>query len=111
MSVAFDEFTSWPFWWYLRDYPNKVFFGKEPVGPMDAPVVLVGLDNESAVTPYLTDYIRRQFRLRIQAVVSHRTPRPLSRWSNRSFQPATAFPAIAPHRDIKKGHPLAGQPL
>jgi len=64
MSVAFDEFTSWPFWWYLRDYPNKVFFGKEPVGPLDAPVVLVGLDNESAVRPYLTDYIRQQYRLR-----------------------------------------------
>ncbi|MGB3903488.1 MAG: 6-bladed beta-propeller, partial [Anaerolineae bacterium] len=64
MRVAFDEFTSWPFWWYLRDYPNKVFFGKEPMGPLDAPVVLVGLDNESAVRPYLTDYIRRQYRLR-----------------------------------------------
>jgi len=92
MSVAFDEFTSWPFWWYLRDYPNKVFFGKEPVGPLDAPAVLVGLDNESAVRPYLTDHVRRQYRLRIQAVVSRRTPRLLSRCSNRSFQPATAFP-------------------
>jgi uncharacterized protein (TIGR03663 family) len=64
MRVAFDDFTSWPMWWYLRDYPNKVFFGKEPVGPLDAPVVLVGLDNEDAVRPYLTDYIRRQYRLR-----------------------------------------------
>ncbi|TKJ30521.1 MAG: hypothetical protein CEE40_04800 [Chloroflexi bacterium B3_Chlor] len=64
MRVAFDEFTSWPFWWYLRDYPNKIFFGKEPMGPLDAPVVLVGLDNESAVRPYLTNYVRRQYRLR-----------------------------------------------
>jgi len=64
MRVAFDEFTSWPMWWYLRDYPNKAFFGKEPMGALDAPVVLVGLDNESAVRPYLTDYIRRQYRLR-----------------------------------------------
>lgn len=64
MKVAFDEFTSWPFWWYLRDYPNKIFFGKEPMGPLDAPVVLVGLDNESAVRPYLTDYVRQQYRLR-----------------------------------------------
>jgi uncharacterized protein (TIGR03663 family) len=64
MTVAFDEFTSWPMWWYLRDYPNKAFFGKEPIGPLDAPVVLVGLDNEAAVRPYLTDYIRRQYRLR-----------------------------------------------
>jgi uncharacterized protein (TIGR03663 family) len=64
MRVAFDEFTQWPLWWYLRDYPNKVFFGKEPVGPIDAPVVFVGIENEAAVRPYLTDYIRRQYRLR-----------------------------------------------
>ena len=64
MQVAFDEFTSWPLWWYLRDYPNKVFFGKEPVGQLDAPVVFVGLENEGAVRPYLTDYVRQQYRLR-----------------------------------------------
>jgi uncharacterized protein (TIGR03663 family) len=64
MRVAFDEFTSWPLWWYLRDYPNKVFFGKEPMGQLDAPVIFVGLENESAVRPYTTDYIRHQYRLR-----------------------------------------------
>ena len=64
MKVAFDEFTSWPLWWYLRDYPNKAFFGKEPVGPLDAPVVFVGLENESAVRPYLGDYVRYQYKLR-----------------------------------------------
>jgi len=64
MRVAFDEFTSWPLWWYLRDYPNKVFFGKEPVGPLDAPVVFVGLENENATRPYLGDYVRYQYKLR-----------------------------------------------
>ncbi len=64
MRVAFDDFTSWPLWWYLRDYPNKVFFGKEPVGQLDAPVVFVGLENEGTVRPYLTDYVRQQYRLR-----------------------------------------------
>jgi uncharacterized protein (TIGR03663 family) len=64
MRVAFDDFTSWPLWWYLRDYPNKVFFGKEPMGPLDAPVVFVGVENEATVRPYLTDYIRRQYKLR-----------------------------------------------
>ncbi|HUW95113.1 MAG TPA: SMP-30/gluconolactonase/LRE family protein, partial [Anaerolineae bacterium] len=64
MRVAFDDFTSWPLWWYLRDYPNKVFFGKEPVGPLDAPVVFVGLENESVARPYLNDYLRYQYKLR-----------------------------------------------
>jgi uncharacterized protein (TIGR03663 family) len=64
MTVAFDEFTSWPLWWYLRDYPNKAFFGKEPVGPLNAPVVFVGLENEAATRPYLSDYVRYQYKLR-----------------------------------------------
>jgi uncharacterized protein (TIGR03663 family) len=64
MRVAFDDFTSWPLWWYLRDYPNRSFFGKEPVGPLDTPVVFVGIENEAAVRPYLTDYIRQQYKLR-----------------------------------------------
>lgn len=80
MSVAFDEFTSWPFWWYLRDYPNKVFFGKEPVGPLDAPVVLVGLDSESAVRPYLTDYTRQQYRLRWWFPEDYRALTPRTIW-------------------------------
>lgn len=64
MVVAFDDFTSWPMWWYLRAFPNKVYFGKEPSGPLDAPVALVGLENEPQVRPYLVDYIRQQYRLR-----------------------------------------------
>lgn len=76
MKVAFDDFTSWPFNWYLRDYPNRPFFyrcdppqcdppklmGVEEIS--DAPVVLVGLENESLARPYLVDYIRQQYRLR-----------------------------------------------
>lgn len=66
MEVAFDDFTSWPFNWYLRDYPNR-----RPIGdgagisePFQAPVVLVGLENEPQLRPYLVDYIRQQYRLR-----------------------------------------------
>ncbi len=64
MQVAFDSFTSWPFLWYLRDYPNQQFFGRELFATPEAPVVLVGLENESAVRPFLSDYIRQQYPLR-----------------------------------------------
>lgn len=64
LVVAFDDFTSWPLWWYLRDYPNKIYFGQEPSEPLEAPVVFVGLENEPQVRPYLVDYIRQQYRLR-----------------------------------------------
>ncbi len=66
MEVAFDDFTSWPFNWYLRDYPNRRFIvdGKGVSEPFQAPVVLVGLENEPQLRPYLVDYIRQQYRLR-----------------------------------------------
>ena len=82
MRVAFDEFTSWPLWWYLRDYPNKVFFGKEPVGPLDAPVVFVGLENENAVRPYLGDYVRYQYKLRWWFPEDYRSLTPPVIWEN-----------------------------
>jgi uncharacterized protein (TIGR03663 family) len=66
MEVAFDDFTSWPFNWYLRDYPNRRYIGdgKGVSEPFQAPVVLVGLENEPQLRPYLVDYIRQQYRLR-----------------------------------------------
>lgn len=82
IRVAFDEFTSWPLWWYLRDYPNKVFFGKEPVGPLDAPVVFVGLENEDAVRPYLGDYVRYQYKLRWWFPEDYRSLTPSVIWEN-----------------------------
>ncbi len=66
MEVAFDDFTSWPFFWYLRDFPHRRFLGtgEDLTEPLTAPVVLVGLENEPHLRPYLADYIRQQYRLR-----------------------------------------------
>jgi len=64
LKVAYDEAVSWPFVWYLRDYKNAYFFGKQPGGPLDAEVVLVGTGNEAGVKPHLgTRYLRREYRL------------------------------------------------
>ncbi len=63
IKVAYDDDSSWPFVWYLRDY-NSQFYGKTPGGPFDAEVVIVGDANESAVKPFLGNrYIKRQMRL------------------------------------------------
>lgn len=64
MPIAFDDFTSWPLWWYLRHFPNKIYVGNQLNEVPSAPVVLVGLENEELFRPYLTDYIRQQYRLR-----------------------------------------------
>ena len=53
IRVAFDNDVSWPFWWYLRNYPNKVYFGESPSrDSLDVPVAVVGDKNWAKVDPY-----------------------------------------------------------
>jgi uncharacterized protein (TIGR03663 family) len=65
LIVAYDNETSYPYWWYLRNYPNQRYYGSDPTRSLrDAPVILVGDANfgkiESVVANnyYRFDYIR-----------------------------------------------------
>jgi uncharacterized protein (TIGR03663 family) len=43
VAVAYDNETSYPYWWYLRNYPNSRYFGADPTRSLrDAPLILVG---------------------------------------------------------------------
>lgn len=57
LEVWYDDLTSWPFNWYLRDFNNRRDFGSVlPTNqPMTAPVVLVA---DQYVTPALTDALQ-----------------------------------------------------
>jgi DNA-binding beta-propeller fold protein YncE len=56
IKIAFGADGSWPFYWYLRNYPNAVHYGTEPSREhMDAPVVIAGRDEWDSVAPYLGD--------------------------------------------------------
>jgi DNA-binding beta-propeller fold protein YncE len=56
IKVAFDNDSSWPFTWYLRDYPNRIYFGENPGRNItEAPVVIVGSQNWGKVEPILGD--------------------------------------------------------
>jgi predicted membrane-bound mannosyltransferase/DNA-binding beta-propeller fold protein YncE len=56
VKVAFDNDSSWPFTWYLREYPNRQYFGENPDRSItDAPVIIVGSQNWSKVEPLLGD--------------------------------------------------------
>jgi len=56
IKVAYGSDGSWPFNWYLRNYPNAVFYGEQPSREqMDAPVIIAGHEQWNAVTPYLRD--------------------------------------------------------
>ncbi|MGD8751095.1 MAG: glycosyltransferase family 39 protein, partial [Anaerolineales bacterium] len=65
IQVAFDDETTYPYWWYLRNYTNQKYFGKSPTRELrDAPVILVGESNYDKLQPvvgqayYQFDYIR-----------------------------------------------------
>ncbi len=64
LKVAYDDESSWPFVWYLRNFRNAQYYAKQPSAPFDAAVVIVGLANEPGVKPYLGNkYLRREYRL------------------------------------------------
>lgn len=67
MEMTIDSELSWPWVWYLRDYPNTSYIylpsGNLP-GDVEAlvagkPVVLVGAGNEGRLSPYLKEYGRK----------------------------------------------------
>ena len=66
IRVAYDNDTSWPMTWYMRLFPNSIYYGDNPEigGAMTAPVILVGSANYDKVEPYVArDYVARNYRL------------------------------------------------
>lgn len=56
IKVAFSADVSWPYTWYLRQYPNRMFFGDSPSQSLnDAPVVIVGRLDWEKTEPYLAN--------------------------------------------------------
>ncbi len=63
--VAYDNDTSYPYWWYLRNYRNARYYGADPTRSLrDAPLILVGANNFGKIEPvvanlyYPFEYIR-----------------------------------------------------
>jgi DNA-binding beta-propeller fold protein YncE len=56
MVVAYDNETSYPFWWYLRNFPNNRFFGETPSRDLrEVPVIIVGDSNYGKIEPVVGD--------------------------------------------------------
>ena len=65
IRVAYDNETTYPYWWYLRNYTNPDYFGTTPSrAQRDAPIILVGEGNYGKIEPVVGqaynkyDYIR-----------------------------------------------------
>jgi DNA-binding beta-propeller fold protein YncE len=65
LEIAYDDASTWPLIWYLRDYRNTRFYGTEPTAAaMASPVIIVGPKNADKVWPYVArGYLRRDYGL------------------------------------------------
>ena len=65
IQVSYDDDVAWPMTWYMRFYPNHIFYGANPtIEAMSAPIILVGKKNYEKVEPYVgRDYVHRNYRL------------------------------------------------
>jgi sugar lactone lactonase YvrE len=64
LKIAYDNESSWPYVWLLRDYHSTTFFTADSGLSGDPQVVIVGPPNEEKVQAQLkTKYIKRQYRL------------------------------------------------
>ena len=66
LNVWFDAVTSWPFNWYLRNFPQRHYFGSDLPATVDAPIVLIGSDSVNAgITAKLKDnYTMQEYPMR-----------------------------------------------
>ncbi len=65
IQVAYDNETSYPYWWYLRNFPNANYYGANPSRTLrETPIILVGDANYGKIEPIVAnqfdrfDYIR-----------------------------------------------------
>lgn len=65
IAVAYDNNCLYPYWWYFRDYPNKVYYGTTPTRELrNNPIILVSDEQygkiESIVGSdfYMYQYVR-----------------------------------------------------
>jgi len=56
LAVAYDNETTYPYWWYLRNYYNQRYYGATPTRDLqELPVILVGEPNYSRIEPVVGD--------------------------------------------------------
>ncbi|MEN8242357.1 MAG: NHL repeat-containing protein, partial [Chloroflexota bacterium] len=56
VKVGYDNHAMYPFWWYLREYPNRLEYGENPTVELrDYPLILVGDENYHKIDPIVRD--------------------------------------------------------
>ncbi len=91
IKVAYDNDSTWPLEWYMREYPNRAYYADNPNrDALDAPIVIVGAANEAKVKPYLGDkFTRFNYRLVWWPLEEYKNITPTSLWENYITGPAS----------------------
>jgi len=56
IEVAYDSEITWPLEWYMREYPNRKFYGTTPTREaLNVPIVLASSEIDAKVKPFLGD--------------------------------------------------------
>jgi predicted membrane-bound mannosyltransferase/DNA-binding beta-propeller fold protein YncE len=56
IMVAYDNETTYPYWWYLRNYKNALYYGASPSRDLlNYPLILAGDPNWSKIDSFLAD--------------------------------------------------------
>lgn len=56
IKVAYDNETTYPFWWYFRNYKNALYYGTSPSRDLlNCPVVIAGEPNFNQIDSFLSD--------------------------------------------------------
>lgn len=54
IRVAYDNHALYPFWWYFRNYPNRIAYLENPTRNLaDVPIILAGQENYGSVEPII----------------------------------------------------------
>lgn len=56
IKVAYDNHGLYPYWWYLRNYPNKIVYLENPTRALEeAPLIIAGQDKYAKLEPIVRD--------------------------------------------------------
>jgi len=63
IQIGFDNHASYPFWWYLRDYPNRFEFFENPTRELrNYPLILAGEQNYHLLEPIVRkDFVEFEY--------------------------------------------------
>lgn len=54
LEIAFDNESTYPYWWYLRYYENQRYYGENPTRDLrNVPAILVGNNNYAKLEPII----------------------------------------------------------